>query len=62
MIEYLKYVFGSYHPKYKKLSYKWPGFKVILCRVKEHPNGVMWYNTGGLEPNMRCRDCGEDLG
>ena len=38
------------------------GIKNILCRAKGHPNGVVWYNPGGLEPDMHCKECGEDLG
>jgi hypothetical protein len=34
----------------------------VRCRMKGHPNGVVWYNTGALEPNMHCQDCGDDLG
>ena len=32
------------------------------CRVRNHPAGVVFYNCGGLEPDMTCRGCGEDLG
>ncbi len=36
---------------------------VILCRLRGHPCGVVWY-TGptAMEPDMTCRDCGDDLG
>ena len=32
------------------------------CRFLWHPWSVVWYNPGGYEPNMRCSNCGEDLG
>jgi hypothetical protein len=32
------------------------------CRARGHPYGVHFYNVGGLEPNMHCYGCGEDLG
>lgn len=32
------------------------------CRARSHPYGVVWYNVGGLEPDMHCNGCGEDLG
>lgn len=32
------------------------------CRARSHPYGVGWYNVGGLEPDMDCQGCGEDLG
>ncbi len=32
------------------------------CRATGHPCGVYFYNAGGMEPDMRCRGCGEDLG
>ena len=31
------------------------------CRAKGHPAGVVWYSNG-LEPDMHCKGCGEDLG
>src|SRR3989304_4965642 len=37
-------------------------FQTAWCRYRGHPAGVWWYNTGGLEPNMHCKNCGDDLG
>ena len=34
----------------------------IWCRLCNHPTGVVWYNSGGFEPDMRCQNCGDDLG
>jgi hypothetical protein len=34
----------------------------IWCRIRRHPSGPWFANAGGLEPDMRCKDCGEDLG
>lgn len=34
---------------------------IILCRIKGHPNGPTWYNASGLEPDMSCIDCGDEL-
>lgn len=31
------------------------------CRANGHPCGVVWYSHG-LEPDMTCNGCGEDLG
>jgi hypothetical protein len=36
--------------------------EVIICRSKGHKCGVIWYNPGGLEPDMTCINCGDDLG
>ena len=64
---------SSDYPWYKKLSrwlniewYKylfkpWRGFKTLFCRFRGHGD-VIWFNSGGLEPDMRCKNCGEDLG
>ena len=38
------------------------GWENFWCRAKGHPCGVVWYNAGGDEPDMRCQDCGENLG
>jgi hypothetical protein len=34
----------------------------IRCRAMGHPCGPVWYNCSGLEPDWRCRDCGDNLG
>ena len=35
--------------------------RVILCRIRNHPEGPIWYNPYGLEPNMRCKNCYDNL-
>lgn len=37
-------------------------FTAFFCRWQGHPDGVVWYNTNGLEPDMTCKNCGDDLG
>ena len=37
-------------------------FGRVLCEMQGHPPGVVWYNAGGYEPDMRCKRCGKDLG
>jgi len=34
--------------------------KIIFCRLRGHPNGVVWYSNG-MEPDMSCKDCGDEL-
>ena len=55
-ISYLKYLFAE----------KSPGcdinfLQVVVCRAKGHPCGVWYYNPLNLEPDMRCKNCGDDL-
>ena len=45
-------------PKSQDVSW----WTVFRCRAKGHLGGVEWYNPGGLEPNMYCKNCGDDLG
>lgn len=33
----------------------------LLCRLQGHPEGPIWQNSSGLEPDMRCRKCGDLL-
>jgi len=47
---------------YRYLFKPWKGFKVSWCRMRGHPCGVWFYNPSGLEPDMTCKNCGEDLG
>jgi len=35
--------------------------RVAWCRFRAHPAGVWWYSSG-LEPDMHCSRCGDDLG
>ena len=53
-IKFLKYLFEK-----KSKEYNW--FKVIKCRFNGHKCGVIWYSNG-LEPDMHCKKCGDDLG
>ena len=38
------------------------GWRNILCRMRNHPNGIVYY-TGptALEPDYHCVDCGEEI-
>jgi len=33
----------------------------VICRIKGHPAGVIWFNVGGTEPDMRCKNCKDEL-
>ena len=55
-IEYLKYIFEPSNSDYVS---RW---EVIKCRALGHRCGVIWYNPYGLEPDMHCKNCGDDLG
>ncbi len=35
--------------------------EVILCRIKGHPRGRVFFNAGGWEPDNSCKDCGDEL-
>jgi hypothetical protein len=37
-------------------------FRTALCRWRGHPAGVWWFNPGAYEPDMHCKNCGDDLG
>ena len=54
-MEYIKYLFSR-----KDSDYTW--MEVILCRLRNHPAGVIWHNLNGLEPDMTCKGCGDNLG
>jgi hypothetical protein len=46
---------------YKFLFTDYKGLRNLWCRIRGHHGGVVWYSSG-LEPDMTCKDCGEDLG
>lgn len=35
--------------------------KVVVCRIKGHPRGPIYYNVNGFEPDMSCKDCGDEV-
>lgn len=53
--EFKRYLLHKPRPK----ETSWP--KLIMCRWRGHPAGVWYVNTYGLEPDMHCKHCGEDL-
>ena len=36
-------------------------FHAFKCRLKNHPDGPVWYNPSGLEPDYHCKNCGDEL-
>lgn len=37
-------------------------WRAFWCRARGHPYGVVWYTLYGYEPDMHCKNCGDDLG
>jgi len=33
----------------------------FYCRLRNHPCGAIYYNPNGLEPDSRCKHCGDYL-
>ena len=41
---------------------KWLDYcRRIYCRYKGHPNGQVYYNPNGYEPDYHCKDCGDEI-
>ena len=41
---------------------EWPcTWTKFWCRFRGHPAGVVWF-TQGYEPDMHCKNCGDDIG
>jgi len=53
-----KYLLEKPDWRSKKYTSWWIRF---WCRVNGHPYGVWWYSSGS-EPDMRCKNCGDELG
>lgn len=47
---------------WKYLLEKPRSFRAFFCRARGHSSGVIYYNPYGLEPDMHCKNCGDDLG
>jgi hypothetical protein len=56
-IDWYKYLFEK--PSYEAKMYcGWIGR--IICRIKGHK--LTWFIVHGLDPDMTCKNCGDDLG
>jgi hypothetical protein len=58
---WLRYSFWKYifeKPKEHQTSRK----TIIWCRLRGHPDGEIFYNPGGMEPDHRCKNCLELIG
>lgn len=38
-----------------------PWHVVIWCRLRGHPDGPVYYNIGGSEPDYHCINCGDEI-
>lgn len=38
------------------------GIRRAWCRMHGHPAGVWFYNPNRMEPDMHCKNCGDDIG
>lgn len=56
-IGWWKYLFGK-----RKDNSEIGIIKTAICRARNHPSGVWYYDPSGLEPDMHCKNCGDDLG
>lgn len=36
-------------------------WKRLLCRIRGHPYGIIYYNINGIEPNYQCKNCGDEI-
>jgi hypothetical protein len=55
-----QYIFGPIR-RSQRICDRWWWVRVPWCRAKGHER-VVWFNPGGLEPDMHCQNCGDDLG
>ena len=33
----------------------------LVCRIKNHPCGIVYYNPNGFKPDNTCKNCGDEL-
>ena len=51
------FTYGWYNYLFKDNT----GIRNIICRVRGHPSGPVWYTMTKYEPDMTCKDCGEEI-
>ena len=57
-IHWWRYLLAPTNKYYRDQSWA----RAILCRLRGHPEGQVYYNPLGTEPNTHCRICGDDIG
>ena len=63
-----RYLFFDWKGKWT--GFKWAWIKLtdetkgrrLICRLRGHPKGEVYYNPGGFEPDHHCQTCGEGIG
>lgn len=56
---YWSYLFEDWHKIVNKHGIR-NLITTVICRFNRHPCGPIWYCYGD-EPDMHCRNCGDDL-
>lgn len=61
MIDLIKYSLEGFAESWNRYWF----WRRMLCRLRGHPYGVVFYNTHDIEPNepdYTCKNCGDYLG
>lgn len=61
-MEWFELNWWKYLLKKRSKYYQVNILKTLICRIKGHSCGVVWFNSSGLEPDMHCKNCGDNLG
>ena len=38
-----------------------PWYTHLWCRMNGHPFGPWYFNANGFEPDMHCKECGDEI-
>ena len=50
-----------YQYLFAERAYRTSLWTAFWCRLKGHPDGPIYYNPSGLEPDDRCINCGDHI-
>ena len=52
-----KYLFEHTNENYSDIGI----FRRALCRARNHPYGVIWYDLHSEDPDLHCKYCGDNF-
>lgn len=55
--DWYAYLFAPASDYYSDMTF----WRTLKCRLQGYPRGEIYYNSGGLEPNGHCKDCGDEI-
>jgi hypothetical protein len=58
---YYYLIWGCSYGQRKRWGRRVENWNHLMCRIRCHPCGPIFFNPGGLEPDGHCKNCGDEI-